>query len=515
MTRSRSSTASDAGVPPLQATRRCARCGPDGTWLAADQLDFHGASAVASGWLRRAHRLLDPLEPGPDHGWLAFHEGYLAYGRGEPPEAREQAARPRTLAAGSPFPTSRCSASRWRALRSSRAPRSRTACAVSTKRPSRRSRARRRSRSPAPGPAASWSARAPPCSTTSGRVSGATGSPSSPSATEAGTCSPSAEPSTAPCTSRAAAGRKPRRLLEASLEDFAPSRPAWVGGPLVGLAELRRRPGPSRGRGATARSSGRLDRGSAVPRSAGARPGRAPAGSRARRAPAAPPARVDRRLDRAPALELLVRARRRARRARRGPVAARAACARSSSLSARASLGRTPIWPRGCLRPRSATTSRPGRSSRTPSTASSAAGRRSTPRAARLELADQPPRSDATDAAEREARRRARRPARARRGPRGGAGAAVLSALAADGSAVACPSSPRASATCCACSRRGSRTGRSPSGSSSASTPCTATSPTSCGSSTFPRVPPRPPTPCALGLLDSPGDSQIWPSRPR
>ena len=48
------------------------------TWLAADQLDFRGAVAVAGGWLRRAGRLLEPLEPGPDHGWLAFHEGYLA-----------------------------------------------------------------------------------------------------------------------------------------------------------------------------------------------------------------------------------------------------------------------------------------------------------------------------------------------------------------------------------------------------------------------------------------------------
>jgi LuxR family transcriptional regulator, maltose regulon positive regulatory protein len=38
------------------------------TWLAADQLDFRGAVAVASGWLRRAARLLEPLEPGPDHG---------------------------------------------------------------------------------------------------------------------------------------------------------------------------------------------------------------------------------------------------------------------------------------------------------------------------------------------------------------------------------------------------------------------------------------------------------------
>jgi ATP/maltotriose-dependent transcriptional regulator MalT len=48
------------------------------TWLAADQLDFRGAIAVAGGWLRRAGRLLEPLEPGPEHGWLAFHEGYVA-----------------------------------------------------------------------------------------------------------------------------------------------------------------------------------------------------------------------------------------------------------------------------------------------------------------------------------------------------------------------------------------------------------------------------------------------------
>ena len=53
------------------------------TWLASDQLDFHGATAVAQGWLQRARRLLDPLEVGPDHGWLAFHEGYMADLSGE------------------------------------------------------------------------------------------------------------------------------------------------------------------------------------------------------------------------------------------------------------------------------------------------------------------------------------------------------------------------------------------------------------------------------------------------
>ena len=59
------------------------------TWLAADQLDFRGAAAVANGWLRRAHRLLDPLEPGAEHGWLAFHEGYVAYIGGDADTASE------------------------------------------------------------------------------------------------------------------------------------------------------------------------------------------------------------------------------------------------------------------------------------------------------------------------------------------------------------------------------------------------------------------------------------------
>jgi len=59
------------------------------TWMAVDHLDFHGALAVASGWLQRAHRLLDPLEPGPEHGWLAFHDGYVASMRGEADKAEE------------------------------------------------------------------------------------------------------------------------------------------------------------------------------------------------------------------------------------------------------------------------------------------------------------------------------------------------------------------------------------------------------------------------------------------
>jgi LuxR family transcriptional regulator, maltose regulon positive regulatory protein len=59
------------------------------TWLACDELDFHGAAAVASGWLARGHRLLDPLDPCPDHGWLAFFDGYLAHAAGDSDAAGE------------------------------------------------------------------------------------------------------------------------------------------------------------------------------------------------------------------------------------------------------------------------------------------------------------------------------------------------------------------------------------------------------------------------------------------
>jgi LuxR family maltose regulon positive regulatory protein len=61
------------------------------TWLAADELDFRGGAAAASGWLQRAHRLLDALDPGPDHGWLAFHEGYVSHRQGDTARARELA----------------------------------------------------------------------------------------------------------------------------------------------------------------------------------------------------------------------------------------------------------------------------------------------------------------------------------------------------------------------------------------------------------------------------------------
>ncbi|MGH3442546.1 MAG: LuxR C-terminal-related transcriptional regulator [Nitriliruptorales bacterium] len=52
-------------------------------WLAGACLEFRGEPAVANGWLQRAHSLLDDLEPGPDHGWLAVHEADITLAMSE------------------------------------------------------------------------------------------------------------------------------------------------------------------------------------------------------------------------------------------------------------------------------------------------------------------------------------------------------------------------------------------------------------------------------------------------
>lgn len=46
-------------------------------WLSDDYEVFRGDSAVANGWLRRSQRLLEDLEPGPEHAWMV---GLRAYG---------------------------------------------------------------------------------------------------------------------------------------------------------------------------------------------------------------------------------------------------------------------------------------------------------------------------------------------------------------------------------------------------------------------------------------------------
>jgi LuxR family transcriptional regulator, maltose regulon positive regulatory protein len=59
-------------------------------WLAADCVEFRQEPAVANGWIRRAHRLLDGHDPGPDHGWLAAHEASFAI-EDDPAEAHRLA----------------------------------------------------------------------------------------------------------------------------------------------------------------------------------------------------------------------------------------------------------------------------------------------------------------------------------------------------------------------------------------------------------------------------------------
>lgn len=63
------------------------------TWLGTDHMDFRGEVAVGQGWLRRARRLLDGLEPGSEHGWLFVHEAEKHLFAHETARARELGAR--------------------------------------------------------------------------------------------------------------------------------------------------------------------------------------------------------------------------------------------------------------------------------------------------------------------------------------------------------------------------------------------------------------------------------------
>ena len=66
-------------------------------WLGDDHLVLRGERAIASGWFQRAARLLEGLEPCPEHGWLDALVGYMAMVEGDPARARELAVRAREL----------------------------------------------------------------------------------------------------------------------------------------------------------------------------------------------------------------------------------------------------------------------------------------------------------------------------------------------------------------------------------------------------------------------------------
>jgi ATP/maltotriose-dependent transcriptional regulator MalT len=47
------------------------------TLLGIDHFSFRGEAAIGNGWFRRAHRLLEALPPGLEHGWLWIWEGQI------------------------------------------------------------------------------------------------------------------------------------------------------------------------------------------------------------------------------------------------------------------------------------------------------------------------------------------------------------------------------------------------------------------------------------------------------
>jgi tetratricopeptide (TPR) repeat protein len=55
--------------------------------LAMAHLEFLGEPAPASGWLRRAHRVLEGLDPTPLNGWIALGEGLAVIPRPPSPAA--------------------------------------------------------------------------------------------------------------------------------------------------------------------------------------------------------------------------------------------------------------------------------------------------------------------------------------------------------------------------------------------------------------------------------------------
>lgn len=81
------------GVAALQARERAYRLYKDAgdrrgaarmaIWLANDFMDLRGEEAVAQGWLGRAARILEDLDPAPEHGWLASLQAQLALFEGD------------------------------------------------------------------------------------------------------------------------------------------------------------------------------------------------------------------------------------------------------------------------------------------------------------------------------------------------------------------------------------------------------------------------------------------------
>jgi LuxR family transcriptional regulator, maltose regulon positive regulatory protein len=73
------------------------RAGMSAIWLANDYRVFRGESAIASGWLQRAARILEGAELCAAHGWLDAVRGFMAIAEGDQAKARELSVRAREL----------------------------------------------------------------------------------------------------------------------------------------------------------------------------------------------------------------------------------------------------------------------------------------------------------------------------------------------------------------------------------------------------------------------------------
>lgn len=66
-------------------------------WLGDAYIDFRGEEAIARGWFARSERILEDLEPSPEHGWLAALQAAIALDSGDTTMARRLGAQAREL----------------------------------------------------------------------------------------------------------------------------------------------------------------------------------------------------------------------------------------------------------------------------------------------------------------------------------------------------------------------------------------------------------------------------------
>ena len=371
-----------AGLRALQASRGDpADAARMATWLAARRARLprrDGAGAPVAAARAPPAR---PLEPGPEHGWLRSTRATSPTPPADAGGARAGRSRGRARAAlRRRGPGDARARTRGRDARRMRA-RSRRACAASTRRPRPRWRARRRSRSPARGRSASSCPRAPPCcdferaSEWCDRIAGVRASATA--VALHARLLPRRVRRRPPLARPLDRGRGDARGRPPS--DFARSRPA------VGRVAARRarraaaRQGRAARRAATARRGGRRSRARSC----------AASGSRSTRGEAAQAADLlERLLRQLPRTAISIERRRSSCSSTPVPPAASTTrrpqrwprCVKSRAPSARRRCAPAPTWRRARWPRPAATTIAPAPCSRTPSTPSSAAARRTRPR---------------------------------------------------------------------------------------------------------------------------------------